>query len=83
MVTTIFDVAREAGVSTSTVSRVMNGNERVDPQLTARVTRARQEAQLPAEPNSPRSSATTEPRLGAGNLRHSDRAVLCRRCTWR
>jgi LacI family transcriptional regulator len=36
---TIFDVAREAGVSTSTVSRVMNGNERVDPQLAARVTR--------------------------------------------
>jgi LacI family transcriptional regulator len=40
MVTTIFDVARQAGVSTSTVSRVMNGNGRVDPQLAARVTRA-------------------------------------------
>jgi LacI family transcriptional regulator len=39
VVTTIFDVAREAGVSTSTVSRVMNGNERVDPQLAAKVTR--------------------------------------------
>jgi LacI family transcriptional regulator len=40
VVTTIFDVAREAGVSTSTVSRVMNGNERVDPHLAAKVTRA-------------------------------------------
>ena len=40
MVATIFDVARKAGVSTSTVSRVLNGNDRVDPQLVAKVTRA-------------------------------------------
>jgi len=39
VVTTIFDVARGAGVSTSTVSRVLNGNKRVDPKLAARVTR--------------------------------------------
>jgi LacI family transcriptional regulator len=39
VVATIFDVAREAGVSTSTVSRVMNGNERVNPQLAAKVAR--------------------------------------------
>ncbi len=39
VVTTIFDVAREAGVSTSTVSLVMNGNARVDPQLAAKVAR--------------------------------------------
>ncbi|HTW07800.1 MAG TPA: LacI family DNA-binding transcriptional regulator, partial [Acidimicrobiales bacterium] len=38
--TTIFDVARAAGVSTSTVSRVLNGNDRVDPDLVAKVTRA-------------------------------------------
>jgi LacI family transcriptional regulator len=43
MVTTIVDVARRAGVSTSTVSRVMNGNGRVDPKLVAMVTRAVQE----------------------------------------
>ena len=40
MVTTIFDVARVAGVSTSTVSRVLNGNKRVAPDLVAKVTRA-------------------------------------------
>ena len=43
MVTTIFDVARQAGVSTSTVSRVMNGNSRVDPELASRVARAARE----------------------------------------
>jgi LacI family transcriptional regulator len=43
MVATIFEVARRAGVSTSTVSRVMNGNERVDPRLAARVTRVAKE----------------------------------------
>jgi LacI family transcriptional regulator len=43
VVATIFDVARRAGVSTSTVSRVMNGNERVDPQLAAKVTRVARE----------------------------------------
>lgn len=39
-VVTIFDVAREAGVSTATVSRVLNGNDRVDSQLVAKVARA-------------------------------------------
>jgi LacI family transcriptional regulator len=39
-VASIFDVAQRAGVSTSTVSRVLNGNNRVDPQLAAKVTRA-------------------------------------------
>jgi LacI family transcriptional regulator len=39
LATTIFDVAREAGVSISTVSRVLNGNERVDPGLAVRVNR--------------------------------------------
>jgi LacI family transcriptional regulator len=43
LVATIFDVARQAGVSTSTVSRVMNGNDRVDPRLAARVTRVARE----------------------------------------
>ncbi len=40
MATTILDVARAAGVSTSTVSRVLNGNERVDPRLVAKVRKA-------------------------------------------
>lgn len=37
---TIYDVAREAGVSRATVSRVMNGLSTVDPELVARVQRA-------------------------------------------
>ena len=34
---TIYDVARHAGVSPATVSRVLNGHANVDPELTARV----------------------------------------------
>jgi len=37
---TIVDVARAAGVSTATVSRVLNNHPRVDPSLRARVTEA-------------------------------------------
>lgn len=43
LVTTIVDVARAAGVSTATVSRVLNGKDRVDPQLAATVTRVAKE----------------------------------------
>jgi len=43
MLTTIIDVARKAGVSRSTVSRVLNGNPRVDPKLAARVRRVMNE----------------------------------------
>ena len=39
-VASIFDVAQRAGVSTSTVSRVLNGNDRVNPRLAAKVARA-------------------------------------------
>ncbi len=39
-VPSIFDVAQRAGVSTSTVSRVLNGNDRVAPELAAKVARA-------------------------------------------
>lgn len=35
--TTIVDVARAAGVSTATVSRVLNGNSKVDPDMALRV----------------------------------------------
>jgi LacI family transcriptional regulator len=38
--TTIYDVAKHAGVSPATVSRVLNGHSRVDPQLVDRVQRA-------------------------------------------
>jgi LacI family transcriptional regulator len=38
--TTIFDVARAAGVSTATVSRVLNKNPQVDPHLAATVLQA-------------------------------------------
>lgn len=41
--TTISEVAKRAGVSTATVSRVLNGNERVDPELGARVRRVVQD----------------------------------------
>jgi LacI family transcriptional regulator len=34
---TIREVAAAAGVSTATVSRVLSGNDRVDPELAARV----------------------------------------------
>jgi LacI family transcriptional regulator len=37
---TIYDVARHAGVSPSTVSRVLNGHANVDPELAERVQRA-------------------------------------------
>jgi LacI family transcriptional regulator len=49
VVATIFDVARKAGVSTSTVSRVMNGNQHVDPLLAAKVSRVAK--QLKYRPN--------------------------------
>lgn len=42
-VTTISEVAERAGVSTATVSRVLNDNERVDPELAARVRRVVQD----------------------------------------
>jgi len=41
--TTIFDVARKSGVSTATVSRVLNGNKQVDPELAAKVVGAARE----------------------------------------
>jgi LacI family transcriptional regulator len=41
--TTIFDVARKSGVSTATVSRVLNGNKQVDPELAAKVVEAARE----------------------------------------
>lgn len=40
---TIYDVARQAGVSVSTVSRVLNGRQSVDPGLRARVQQVMQE----------------------------------------
>ena len=46
---TIADVARTAGVSPATVSRVLNGHPRVDPQLVERVTQAA--AQISYVPN--------------------------------
>ncbi len=47
--TTIVDVARRAGVSISTVSRVLNGNGHVDPVLASKVNRAAK--QLNYSPN--------------------------------
>ena len=43
MATTIFDVARKSGVSTATVSRVLNGNMHVAPELAAKVMGAARE----------------------------------------
>jgi LacI family transcriptional regulator len=40
---TIIDIAKRAGVSFKTVSRVLNGNPRVDPELSARVRHAMRE----------------------------------------
>ncbi|MBA8817231.1 LacI family transcriptional regulator [Microbacterium halimionae] len=47
---TIADVAKRAGVSLSTVSRVMNGNVKVDPAMTARVRAAAVELKYTASP---------------------------------
>jgi LacI family transcriptional regulator len=47
---TITDVARHAGVSLSTVSRVMNGNATVDPELAARVRATAEELGYTANP---------------------------------
>ncbi len=41
--TTIYDVARRAGVSPATVSRVLNGRASVDPEMAARVRQAAQD----------------------------------------
>ena len=41
--TTIYDVARRAGVSPATVSRVLNGTASVDPEMAARVRQAAQD----------------------------------------
>jgi LacI family transcriptional regulator len=41
--TTISDVAKAAGVSVATVSRVINGIANVSPETTAKVTKAIQE----------------------------------------
>lgn len=49
MATTIVDVARAAGVSAATVSRVLNGNDSVDPHLAAVVNRVAK--QLGYRPN--------------------------------
>ncbi|MBO1739105.1 LacI family DNA-binding transcriptional regulator [Leifsonia sp. TF02-11] len=48
--TTIIDVAKRAGVSLATVSRVMNGNPSVDPVLAARVRDAAAELDYTANP---------------------------------
>ncbi len=47
---TIADVARAAGVSLATVSRVMNGNTQVDPAMSARVRTAAAELNYRASP---------------------------------
>lgn len=47
---TIVDVAEHAGVSLSTVSRVMNGNMTVDPKMAARVRAAASELNYTANP---------------------------------
>lgn len=47
---TIADVAKEAGVSLSTVSRVMNGNAKVDPGLAAKVHEAARSLNYTASP---------------------------------
>lgn len=44
--TTIYDIARRAGVSPSTVSRVVNGHASVHPELRARVERAMRESRF-------------------------------------
>ncbi|WP_236796889.1 LacI family DNA-binding transcriptional regulator [Amycolatopsis sp. GM8] len=60
---TISDVARQAGVSTATVSRALNGKSTVDPALVKRVRTAAEE--LGYHPNGP-----------ARNLRRQETAVL-------
>lgn len=47
---TIADVAKEAGVSLATVSRVMNGNDKVDPALAQRVREAAASLNYTASP---------------------------------
>lgn len=56
MATTMTEVARAAGVSQKTVSRVVNGEPHVSPDVRDRVLRGIRELRAPAPTCSPRAS---------------------------
>ena len=77
MAITIEDVAREAGVSIATVSRVMNGTKPVSPELIKeRVLKVIQREQLPPQHAGPRADHQQDEHHRRHRLRHQSNPVF-------
>ena len=73
----LVDVAKEANASVATVSRALNNNDRVDPQLRRRP--GRYPVGVPTQLPRPQPSPTAHQSLVAHHLRHRERVLHLRR----